>query len=130
VLIRTKLVFLHSLKTRSPDRIRLFSGVTPVLGSAAVFAAASQVMARGSGGLTLGTFLAFNAAFAAFLSGLASFSETGISLLGVTSLWNRARTIIDAEPEIDHATVHQSLRLTGGVKMDRVTFRYAENPRS
>jgi NHLM bacteriocin system ABC transporter ATP-binding protein len=113
----------HSV-TRLQDRIRLFSGVTPVLGSAAIFSAASQVMSRDNAGLTLGTFLAFNAAFAAFLSGLTSFSETGISLLGVTSLWNRARTIIDAEPELDHATVHQSLRLAGGVKMDRVTFRY------
>ncbi len=118
---------LHHAITRLQDRIRLLSGVLPVIAPAVIFWAASRLATPAGPGLSLGNFLAFNAAFATFLFGLTTFGETAVTLLPVKGLWNRARTIIDGEPEIDDATVHQSIRLSGAVKVERVTFRYRDD---
>src|SRR5262245_42870874 len=76
-------------------------------------------------GLTAGTFVAFHAAFGLFLSGVTSLSTTLIDVLEVAMLWERARPIVEATPEV-HEDKSDPGCLTGALALEHVTFRYKE----
>jgi NHLM bacteriocin system ABC transporter ATP-binding protein len=111
--------------SRLQDRVHLFNVALPMVSSAVIFGVAA-IAGFGAGGLSLGRFLAFNAAFGTFVAGAIALSDTGVSLLNVVNLWKRARPIFDEPPEVDIRR-SRPVRLTGRVKLDRVTFRYRED---
>jgi NHLM bacteriocin system ABC transporter ATP-binding protein len=117
---------LNQSVVKLQDRIRLTNSVLPLVALAILYATAAGFLTTAGRPFSLGRFLAFNAALAAFLTGITTLSETGISVLNVPSLWGRARTILDAEPEVaSNATA--SIKLKGAVKVERVTFRYRDD---
>ncbi len=83
--------------------------------------AADQILGRG--GLTTGTFLAFNTAFGAFIGGAAALSNTLVEALRNLALLERVQPILEGEPEVDSRKADPG-PLSGGVKLDHVTFRY------
>ena len=72
--------------------------------------------------MPIGTYLAFAAAFGAFLSGVVNLSET-VASLSVATIWKRAQPILEESPEV-HDTKSHPGRLSGRIKFDHVDFRY------
>jgi len=106
------------------DAVDVFNTVLPVFTTLILFWLASQFIDNtGDRGLSTGTFLAFSVAFGTFIAGATSLSNTLVALLDVVPLWQRAQPILQAEPEVN-LTKADPGRLTGALKVDRVSFRY------
>ncbi|MFN6566794.1 NHLP bacteriocin export ABC transporter permease/ATPase subunit [Dendronalium sp. ChiSLP03b] len=112
------------------DSLAVINQVLPVLTTAALFWFATSLIGQsqtpGGGGLSTGTFLAFNVAFGTFINGATSLSSTVVEVLQVLPLWQRAQPILEAEPEISSAQADPG-RLSGKLVVDRVTFRYRDD---
>ncbi|MDZ8134996.1 MAG: NHLP family bacteriocin export ABC transporter peptidase/permease/ATPase subunit [Nostoc sp. DedQUE04] len=112
------------------DSLAVINQVLPVLTTAALFWFATSLIGQsqtpGGGGLSTGTFLAFNVAFGTFINGATSLSSTVVEVLQVLPLWQRAQPILQAEPEISSAQADPG-RLSGKLVVDRVTFRYRDD---
>jgi NHLM bacteriocin system ABC transporter ATP-binding protein len=112
------------------DRVSVFNEALPTVSSillfwfAIVFIQESQ--AQGGIGLTAGSFLAFNAAFGIFIQGATDLSNTLINILEVVPMWERAQSIVKAEPEADPNMADPG-RLTGRLALEHVTFRYRDD---
>ncbi len=89
-------------------------------------AAAIVAQEQTGSGLSTGTFLAFNAAFASFTIGVTSLSNNLVDLLDIAALWSHAKPILETEPEINLNQADPG-RLSGYVKLDHVTFRYRQD---
>ncbi|MFB2920437.1 MULTISPECIES: NHLP bacteriocin export ABC transporter permease/ATPase subunit [Aerosakkonema] len=84
-----------------------------------------QSAAAGESGLTLGTFLAFNAAFGTFFGGVTSLSNTLTQIIQIAPLWERAQPILQGKLESDTHKADPG-HLQGRVVLDKVVFRYRE----
>ncbi|MEO0987690.1 MAG: NHLP bacteriocin export ABC transporter permease/ATPase subunit [Cyanobacteria bacterium J06639_14] len=111
------------------DAVDVFNTVLPIFTTLILFWLASQFIGNAEGStFSTGTFLAFSVAFGTFISGATSLSNTLVELLDVVPLWQRARPILQAEPEVD-LTKADPGKLSGALKVDRVSFRYkADGP--
>ncbi|GAA6614880.1 NHLP bacteriocin export ABC transporter permease/ATPase subunit [Scytonema sp. NUACC26] len=101
----------------------LQSNLTPIL---IFWMTASLLSHSQTGSLSTGTFLAFNTAFASFITGVTTLSNTLIDMLEIGVLWSHAKPIVDELPEVDLKGADPG-RLSGYVKLDHVTFRYRED---
>ncbi|MFB2880574.1 NHLP bacteriocin export ABC transporter permease/ATPase subunit [Floridanema aerugineum] len=101
----------------------LQSNLTPII---IFWITASLLSQTETGGLSMGTFLAFNTAFAIFITGVTTLSNNLIDLLEIGVLWEHAKPIMDELPEVDLNKADPG-RLSGYVKLDRVTFRYRQD---
>ncbi|MEH2076589.1 MAG: NHLP bacteriocin export ABC transporter permease/ATPase subunit [Nostoc sp.] len=112
------------------DVLAIFNTAMPTVSSIIIFWLAvtliTQAPSKSETGLSTGTFLAFNSAFAIFIAGATQLSNTIVSILDISIFWERAKPIFQAQPEIDLSKSDPG-RLTGKVKVDRVTFRYRED---
>ncbi|WP_445638670.1 NHLP bacteriocin export ABC transporter permease/ATPase subunit [Nostoc sp. DSM 114161] len=113
------------------DSVVVINQILPAITTAAVFWFATSLIVQsqqtpGGGGLSTGTFLAFNVAFGTFINGATSLSSTVVEVLQVLPLWQRAQPILQAEPEISSAQADPG-RLSGKLVVDRVTFRYRDD---
>ena len=116
---------------RLEDSMNVFNAVLPLIATVMLFWLTVLVLqhaprAHEPGGLTVGIFLAFNAAFGTFMSGVTSLSTTLIDTLDVATLWERARPILEGRPEVD-ANKADPGRLVGKLAMEHVTFRYRKD---
>ncbi|MBE7386178.1 MAG: NHLP bacteriocin export ABC transporter permease/ATPase subunit [Leptolyngbya sp. SIO1E4] len=106
------------------DAVDVFNTVLPIFTTLLLFWLASQFLGSADGtGFSTGTFLAFSVAFGTFISGATSLSNTLVALLDVVPLWQRARPILQAEPEVN-LTQADPGQLSGALTVDRVSFRY------
>jgi len=106
------------------DAVAVFNTVLPIITTLILFWLASQFLGDANGmGLSTGTFLAFSVAFGIFISGATSLSNTLVALLDVVPLWQRARPILQAEPEVN-LTKADPGQLSGALRVNRVNFRY------
>lgn len=112
------------------DFVAVFNQVLPALSTAALFWFAANLIeqpsAPGEISLSTGTFLAFNAAFGAFITAAMNLSITVVDVLQVLPLWKRAEPIVLAEAEIN-VTKADPGRLSGFLAVERVTFRYRDD---
>jgi NHLM bacteriocin system ABC transporter ATP-binding protein len=120
-----------TLKTESVEDIAtLFNTILPTVSSIAIYSVAFtlivQAQTQGQTGFSTGTFLAFNAAFGTFVSGITKLSDTIIKVMEVNVIWDRVKPILEAKPEVDDDKTDPG-RLMGGIKLDRVSFRYGED---
>lgn len=101
----------------------LQTNLTPIL----IFWMTASLLSQGeTGGLSTGTFLAFNTAFATFMVGVTSLSNNLVDLLEIGVLWNYAKPIAEELPEVDLNKADPG-RLSGHIRLDHVTFRYRED---
>jgi NHLM bacteriocin system ABC transporter ATP-binding protein len=111
------------------DFVVLFNTVMPIATSGLLFWFAIRMLDRpqapGAEAITfsLGTFLAFNAAFGSFTHGTTLLSNTVTEVLQVIPQWQRTQPILQSVPEID-LTKADPGRLTGRISINHVTFRY------
>lgn len=115
---------------RIDDSVSVFNEVLPLVTSALLFwfAILSMQMTQSSpvGGMTSGTFLAFNAAFGLFIKGMVDLSNILTDLLGIVPLWERSLPILQAQPESNLTKANPGV-LSGRVALDRVSFRYRDD---
>ena len=109
------------------DIVALFNTVMPTIISGVLFwftlKLLTEAQTKGEVGLTVGTFLAFNAAFRTFLQGATSVSNTVTDTLEVVPQWQRAQPILKAIPEVE-LTKADPGKLMGRITIERVSFRY------
>ncbi len=112
---------------RIEDGLAVINQVLPAITTAALFWFTMTVLKQSQGGgLSTGTFLAFNAAFGTFITGATSLSSTAVDLLQVLPLWKRAEPILSAVPEVDVDKADPG-RLAGKLVVDHVVFRYRDD---
>jgi NHLM bacteriocin system ABC transporter ATP-binding protein len=109
------------------DNLSVFNEVLSLVTSALLFWFAIESMQKAQGsGLTVGKFLAFNAALGIFIGGVSDLSNTLTEILAIVPLWERAEPILQAQPEYDPSKANPS-DLMGRVALDHVTFRYRDD---
>ncbi|KYC37687.1 cation tolerance protein CutA [Scytonema hofmannii PCC 7110] len=115
---------------RIDDSVTVFNEALPLISSVLLFWFAilfiQAAQAKGGSGLNMGTFLAFNAAFGTFISGVTDLSNTLTDILGIVPLWERAKPIIQGTPESDPTKADPG-RLTGRIHLEHLTFRYRDD---
>jgi NHLM bacteriocin system ABC transporter ATP-binding protein len=110
------------------DFVTLFNTALPTIGSILIFLISTTMLSKGDSALSTGAFLAFNSAFGTFVQAATDLSNTVIDVNEVSVLWDRAKPILEATPEVDASKTDPG-RLMGGVKLERVSFRYrADGP--
>jgi ABC-type bacteriocin/lantibiotic exporter with double-glycine peptidase domain len=82
-------------------------------------------MAEPGRGITTGTFVAFHAAMFALLGGVRSIVSTGLDLLHLKPLWERARPILETLPE-GGAEKRKRHEPQGAIRLEGVRFAYPE----
>lgn len=112
--IRTYANILESINT-----------LLPVLATGVLFA--WVVFQEEAHRISTGNFLAFLAAFTTFFTAGLSFSSESVSLLNLIPLYQRAKPILQAVPEVDE-TKEEPPELTGEIEAIHLSFRY--NPES
>ncbi|MEM6753024.1 MAG: NHLP bacteriocin export ABC transporter permease/ATPase subunit, partial [Cyanobacteria bacterium P01_C01_bin.38] len=117
-------IHLKNFTQQIKDIISVFNEVSALLNSAFLYliAVASTGVVAGEG-LTIGTFLAFNAALGIFLGGVTSISNTVTDILTIFPLWQRAKPILQTLPEYDVSKTDPGI-LHGGISLEEVTFSY------
>lgn len=109
------------------DVVALFNTLMPALTSGILFwftiSLFEESQTSGGIGLSLGTFLAFNAAFGNFIKGATDLSNTVTDVLQVVPQWQRTQPILATIPEVDRSKADPG-RLIGKIVVDHVTFRY------
>ena len=100
-----------------------FLSAAPVLAAAAVFGAAAG---RGDAALPAGDFLAVYAAFMVFYAAVAGLGGSFSAVAAILPAFQQAAPILEAAPETG-AGGEPPPPLSGDVRLDRVSFRYAED---
>lgn len=76
--------------------------------------------------ISTGTFLAFNATFAQFLTSVLGLSRALVSTLNIVPMYERAKPIFETLPEIHDKQEDPGL-LQGGIEVSHLSFRYTED---
>jgi len=104
--------------------LAVFSSAFPVLSSALIFYFMSALMGDPKRSLmSTGDFLAFNAAFIQFEFAVLALSSALISVLHIVPLYERAKPILQAVPEVDRTKGYPG-ELSGNIEVKHVNFRY------
>jgi ABC-type bacteriocin/lantibiotic exporter with double-glycine peptidase domain len=80
----------------------------------------------GAAVLTMGTFVAFNAAFGNFMMGVDSLSETAVDIIDSFAKQEIAKPIITAIPELDTSKEDPG-QLNGEIDVRDLSFRYSDD---
>jgi ATP-binding cassette subfamily C protein len=73
-----------------------------------------------------GEYLAFNAAFGAFMGAMVSMTGTIMSLLTIVPTYERAKPILQSAPEVVSDAASPGV-LSGDIEVNGLTFRYSED---
>ena len=112
----------YSIRTLSVW-MQTFTSVFPLAAMIVLFWSTAVLMASGTA-LRTGDFLAFLAAFTAASAAAIGTCTALLGALNVLPLYEQARPILQARPEVDAAKADPGL-LKGQIELQRVSFRYA-----
>jgi len=102
------------------NNLAALNSLVPLVATTALFAAFFLTSRQD---LSLGSFLAFNVAFAQVLSAAVTVSSMAGSVAAVIPLQERAQSIIETPPEVDLDKAQVS-ELSGAIEIGHVSFRY------
>ena len=116
---------------RIRNNVQVFSGGFSIVSNMAIFftlvAIQRAAAAKGApAGMSTGDFIAFTAAYGAFLTAMQSLADASLDVLRVVPIWERLKPILSATPETDETKTYPG-RLKGGIEVSHVHFRYAED---
>ncbi len=122
------LVRLEIGSARVRDALICTNIVIATAGTIAVLGLASTLVRPASGAATLSTgqFLAFQTAYGVFVGAVVSLSNTAIDILTVGVLRERARPLLEAEPEAEAHRADPG-RLAGRIEVEGVVFQFHED---
>jgi NHLM bacteriocin system ABC transporter ATP-binding protein len=103
--------------------LSVFDSAFPVLAWSVLFYYSADLMKAPGQGLSTGEFLAFLAAFVQFSTGALDLSSELISVLNVVPLYERAKPILAALPEVS-SSQKDPRTLVGGIDLHHISFRY------
>lgn len=106
------------------NALTVFNTVIPTISAIALFITIAAVL----GTISIGDFLAFNAAFTQFFTGVVGLTSAVGNSIGVVPLYRRARPILDAEMEVS-LVKQQPGTLHGRITFDHVSFEYESDGR-
>ncbi|MBN1413218.1 MAG: NHLP bacteriocin export ABC transporter permease/ATPase subunit [Spirochaetales bacterium] len=116
-----KIILLTGLNTLK-NFIKVVQSIFPVITAIALYFFFMQY-ARTV--MTLGGFLAFNAAFVSFTASLLSITDTLLVVLEVIPLYERAKPIFQEQPEVNETKADPG-ELSGHIDVRDVCFRYSQ----
>lgn len=97
----------------------------PLLGMVTVFGSAIVLLKKNEG-LSVGDFIAFNAAYGSFTAAIYTALSLSINYMGlIIPRWKRTKIILESLPEIREHKIDPG-SLQGFVEIDNVFFRYSE----
>lgn len=102
--------------------LAVFNSVFPIITTIVLF----YIVMTSNTTLSAGTFLAFFAAFSAFLIAMISMSSALLSIINIVPVYERAKPILQAIPEIHEGMVDPG-KLSGLVEVNHLNFKYNEN---
>jgi len=104
----------------------VFSGV-PIIISASFFSVMGVFLFDHGHGTTMtsGTFIAFTAAFGAFIGGMIGLVETVMSMLNLVPIYERTTPILHSLPEVNENKIHPG-EVLGDINIDKLSFRYGD----
>ena len=108
-----------------------FQGIYTGVCSVVIFYFAHEIIVKNpsevgaAGGMSTGTFLAFNAAFSTLMGAVLGLGESVMSILNIVPLWERSKPILEESPETDEAKTAPH-KLKGAIDVSGVCFRYDE----
>ena len=112
------------------DLVELVNAVLPTIATGMLFAVTATLLTQsqntGQVRFSLGTFLAFNAAFGTFINGTTALSTVITNTIHIIPLWKRAEPILITPPEVESNKADPG-RLIGRINIDRVFFRYQKD---
>lgn len=110
------------------DLLTTFNVILPAISSILLFSFAVYFTTQQSSttGLSTGTFLAFNTAFTTFITGVTRLSNSLISILEISVLWERAQPILTTPTEVNSQQYHPG-KLSGKLQLEQVCFRYHQD---
>jgi ATP-binding cassette subfamily C protein len=108
----------------------VFSSTFPVICSMLIFLVTSILIKEGATTgktpLSVGDFLALNAAFATFLSAMLQMTLSFLPALAIVPLYERALPVLHGTPEVTQKKSDPG-ELSGNVEINHVTFRYIQD---
>lgn len=107
--------------------VTIVTNSMPIFSTAILFSIAVLMMASGNNyHVSVGTLMAFFAAYVPFSSSIYDASNTLINIVQVAPLWDRAKFILEETPEIDNDKLSPGT-LNGSVLVEKVSFKYEKN---
>lgn len=111
------------LKARmTANVVQVFSEMFPLIASIVLF---NMIIYSKTLTLSVGGFLAFNAAFTQFVGTLMSLSQSLIAISSAIPSYKRCQPIIEALPERNSAKEHPGI-IKGDIEVSGISFRYNE----
>lgn len=123
----TEQTILELSTQKIEDLVAIFNTILPTITTGILFAVAVTLLSpgqnTGQAGLTLGTFVAFNAAFNTFINGATNISSVIVDISQIIPLWKRTKPILSTPPEVESNKADPG-RLIGKININCVSFRY------
>ncbi len=113
------------------NHLAVFNSSFPVIATITIFFALTYFTQKAleAGGppiLSIGDFLAFNAAFTSFLMAMLGMTEALISALNIIPIYERSKPIFETLPEVDAAKSDPG-KLSGTIETDQIYFKYEKD---
>jgi ATP-binding cassette subfamily C protein len=118
---------ISTTATKVSNALTIFNAVFPLFCNAAIFYCFYLILQPPTHiDLSTGEFLAFLAAFTQFMAAALLLSSAIVSALSVVPIYERAKPIFQTLPEVTETKADPG-KLTGGIEISNVTFRYKPN---
>ena len=115
---------------RIQNGVAVFNSAFNVISSMAIFFILFKAREAGgeSGAATMSTgdFVAFTAAYGAFLTAMTALSDASLNMLRIVPIFERLKPIITTETEVDETKAYPGT-LKGGLELVNVQFRYTDD---
>lgn len=102
----------------------IINSITPLLFSAVIYLVLIESSEFNT--ITTGEFLAFNAAYGAFMAAMLAMSGSLLTIYRIFPLYNRTRPILETLPETDSGKTNPG-KLKGKIEVSQVNFRYEKD---
>jgi NHLM bacteriocin system ABC transporter ATP-binding protein len=101
----------------------LLTNFLPILTTAFLFSITVIMLENNSQAISLGALVAFFAAFIPFSQAVYDMINTLLNIVQVVPLWQRARVILEAEPEENNLKLNPG-KLDGSVLIEKMSFKF------
>jgi len=103
-----------------------FNSTVPIITGIALFSFIIYQTANHVATISTGNFIAFNAAFTAFISAMMQLGLSIAMLINIVPVFERIKPIFETPPEIDENKLDAG-ELTGKVEVNHLTFKYKKD---
>jgi ATP-binding cassette subfamily C protein len=103
----------------------VFHSILHVLSSMVIFYAMFKLNENDKSPVSTGHFLAFNSAFGQFFGATLGLANSVQAIVATIPLYERAKSILEAQPEVSSSVKSDPGELTGAIEVNQVQFGYS-----